>query len=407
MKKLGFSAKDKKSNLQNRQLSQQRNVVRLLSKSNEPLTIPQIAILIKTSIPTGTKLVRELVENNYVLEEGKKETDNGRRPTVYTLNLKNFYVVGVEILTKFIHVSVVRIDMETVFQAVNRQFILENTAECLDYITSFIQKTIKDSGVENHQIIGVGVGMTGSVNGHTGEPMHYFNALELPFKTFLENSLDVPVFVDNDTRAIGTAEQVLGIAKGVENVLVVKVSRSLGLSIILNRKMIIGAMGFSGNFAHTQFEGGERLCSCGKKGCLGTKIAGDALKNDLEEALQNGEKSLYFTLNNVDNYQYHDILDATLNGDALSIQLLQKQGDVLGQALGNVVNLLNPDLIVIGGEFVMVKDFFIDAIKLGIKKTALVDTLINCRIEASTLGRYLSSKAGACMLLKAFDMIEH
>ena len=407
MKKLGFSAKDKKSNLKNRQLSQQRNVVRLLSKSNEPLTIPQIAILIKTSIPTGTKVIKELVENNYVLEEGKKETDNGRRPTVYTLNLKNFYVVGVEILTKFIHVSIVRIDMETVFQAVNRQFILENTVECLNYITSFIQTTIKDSGIENHQIVGVGVGMTGSVNGHTGEPLNYFNTFELPFKTFLENSLGVPVFVDNDTRAIGTAEQVLGIAKGVENVLVVKVSRHLGLSIILNRKTIVGAMGFSGNFAHTQFEGGERLCNCGKKGCLGTKIAGDALKNDLEEALQNGEKSLYFTLNNVDSYQYHDILDASLNGDALSIQLLQKQGDVLGQALGNVVNLLNPDLIVIGGEFVMVKDFFIDAIKMGIKKTALVDTLANCRIEASTLGRYLSSKAGACMLLKAFDMIEH
>ena len=407
MKKLGFSAKDKKSNLKNRQLSQQRNVVRLLSKSKEALTIPQIAILIKTSIPTGTKVVKELVENNYVLEEGKRETDNGRRPTVYTLNLKNFYVVGVEILAKFIHVSVVRIDMETVFQAVNRQFILENTEGCLDYITSFIQTTITESGVKNHQIIGVGVGMTGSVNGHTGEPINYFNSLALPFKTFLENSLDVPVFVDNDTRAIGTAEQVLGIAKGVENVLVVKVSRNLGLSIILNRKTIVGAMGFSGNFAHTQFEGGERLCSCGKKGCLGTKIAGDALKNDLEDALQNGETSLYFTLNNVDNYQYHDILDASLNGDALSIQLLQKQGDVLGQALGNVVNLLNPDLIVIGGEFVMVKDFFIDAIKMGIKKTALVDTLANCRIEASTLGRYLSSKAGACMLLKAFDMIEH
>ena len=407
MKKLGFSAKDKKSNLVNRQLSQQRNIIRLLSKSNESLTIPQIAILIKTSIPTGTKLVKELVENNYVLEEGKRETDNGRRPTVYTLNLKNFYVVGVEILAKFIHVSIVRIDMETVFQAVNRQFILENTEGCLDYITSFIQTTIKDAGIENHQVIGVGVGMTGSVNGHTGEPINYFNTLKVPFKTFLENSLDAPVFVDNDTRAIGTAEQVLGIAKGVENVLVVKVSRNLGLSIILNRKMIIGAMGFSGNFAHTQFEGGERLCSCGKKGCLGTKIAGDALKNDLEEALQNGETSLYFTLNNAHNYQYHDILNATLNGDALSIQLLQKQGDVLGQALGNVVNLLNPDLIVIGGEFVMVKDFFIDAIKMGVKKTALVDTLANCRIEASTLGRYLSSKAGACMLLKAFDMIEH
>ena len=407
MDKLGFLTTDKKSNLKNRQLKQKRNIIQYLSKSDSPLSIPEISEYIKTSVPTGTKLTKVLLENQYVIEEGKKETDNGRRPTTYAINSDKFYVVGVEILEKFIHASIIRIDLETVHQALNRQFILEDTPTCLDNIIHFIKSTIQESGIQTSQIIGIGIGMTGSVNGHTGEPTNYFNSQEQSFKKKLETALQLPVVLDNDTRAIGIAEQVMGIAKGIENVLVVKVSRNLGLSIILNREIILGGMGFAGNLAHLRFKDGERLCNCGKQGCLGTEVSGDALRLDLLAALQKGEKSLHFQKEKAATYQYHDILDAVLNGDALAIKLLQTQGDKLGQALGNIVNLLNPDLIVIGGEFVMVQDFMLDAIKIGIKKTALLDSLNSCQIEASTLGRYLSSKAGACMLLKACDMIEY
>lgn len=407
MDKLGFLTENKNSNLRNRQLNQQRNIIRYLAKADSPLSIPEISDYIKTSVPTGTKLTKELLQNQYIVEEGKKETDNGRRPTTYAPNTNKFYVVGVEILEKFIHASLLNINLETVHQAANRQFKLKDTKACLDEIIEFIQNMVTESGINIDQIIGVGIGMTGSVNGHTGEPLDYFKKQAISFKKYLEKELHWPIILDNDTRAIGIAEQVMGTAKGVENVLVVKVSRSLGLSIILNREMIMGGMGVAGNLAHIRFKDGERLCACGKQGCLGTEVSGDILLLDLIEAINQGGKSLHFHEDKIGSYQYHDILDAVLNGDALAIKLLQVQGDKLGQALGNIVNLLNPDLIVIGGEFVMVQDFMLDAIKIGIKKTALLNSLKSCRIEASTLGRYLSSKAGACMLLKACDMVEY
>ncbi|MEM1119556.1 MAG: ROK family protein [Bacteroidota bacterium] len=407
MDKLEFLVKNKNSNLKNRQLRQQRNIVRYLAKADTPLSIPEISEFIKTSVPTGTKLTKGLLENKYVVEEGKKETDNGRRPTTYALNSEKFYVIGVEILEKFIHASVVNIDLETIHQAVNRDFKLEDSEICLNEIIQFIRQMITDSGVHADQIIGVGIGMTGSVNGNIEEPVKYFAEEPLSLKQYLERGLNWPVVIDNDTRAIGIAEQVMGKAKGVENALIVKVSRKLGLSIILNRQIILGGTGMAGNLAHMRFNGGERLCACGKQGCLGTEVSGDALLLDLIDAINNGEKSLYFQLEQLREYKYHDILDAVLNGDALAIKLLQKQGDKLGQALGNIVNLLNPDLIVIGGEFVMVQDFLLDAIKMGIRKTALLSSLNACKIEASSLGRYLSSKAGACMLLKACDMIDY
>ncbi len=410
MGKLKFLSKYQHGNLRNRQLNQQLDIIRYLSKSKTGRSIPEIAKHIKSSVPTITKMVKELFDSKCIIEEGKRATDNGRRPTLYAINLENFYVVGVEILSKFIHVSIVRIDFETVYKEFNREFRLEDTDECLHYIRDYIHNAIQQSGIKNEKIIGIGIGMRGDVNGHTGEHSRFFNRF-VSFKTFLEQELKLPVRVDNDTRSIGIAEQILGQAKGVGNVLVIKVSRSLGLSIILNKTMIMGSVGFAGNFAHTQFLNNDvedsRLCTCGKMDCLGTVVSGEALQNDLINALNNNRQSIYLKRENKDNYQYHDVLDAVLKGDALAIDLLQIQGDKLGQALGNLINLLNPDLILIGGEFVMVEDFFIDSIKMGIKKTALVDAMLSCKIKLSDLGRYLGSKAGACMLLKACDLVEY
>jgi predicted NBD/HSP70 family sugar kinase len=404
---LNISAKGHETHAERGQLKQLKDIVRRLAKAETPLTIPEIAADVKVSVPTGTKLIRDLLEKKWVLEEGKRETENGRRPELYALNREKFYVVGVEILLKWIHVSVVRIDARVVHQVYNEGFILENTPECLSYITSFIESAIDKSGLGADQFIAIGVGLAGTVNGHTGESTRFFNFMEVSLAKHLENTFSLPVLIDSDTRVIGIAEQVLGEAEGVENVLVVKVSRSLGLSIILNNQIIFGAKGYAGEFGHLQMGTKQRLCVCGKKGCLETEVSGTALLRDLHEALAGGETSLHFRADQMDRYRYHDIFVAALRGDLLSIRLIIEHGDKLGQALGNMANLLNPDLIVIGGEYAKVKDYFIDSVKTGVKKTGLVDSLADCEIKVSSLGGDLGSKAAACMVFKSYQLTKY
>ena len=403
---LNSPLKEADGHTEKRQQKQLKSIVRCLAKSEATFTIPEIAEHIKISVPTCTKLVKELVEQNYVLEEGKKETENGRRPESYALNKQRFYAVGVEILLKFIHVSVVRIDSEVMYENGNNQFVLENTPEGLQYVVAFIKAAIKQNQLQNDQIVGIGVGLAGTVNVHTGSTQH-FGFMPIPLKNYLENIFEVPVWVDTDTRAIGTAEQVLGKAQGVENVLIVKVSRSIGMTVILNGNMIVGGTGQAGEFGHLQLGKLGRLCSCGKSGCLETEVSGGALQTDLKETLTKGETSNFFQLENVASYRYHDVLKAVLDGDALALKLVLEQADKLGQALGNIVNLLNPDLIVIGGEIVMVRDFYIDALKMGLKKTSLIGSLANCRVEVSDLGRYFSSKAAAHSIFKNYDLTKY
>ncbi|MEJ7769678.1 MAG: ROK family protein [Chitinophagaceae bacterium] len=381
------------------------NILRCLGKSKFPMTLPQIAEAIKISIPTCTKLIKELTKKRLVSKMGKKSTENGRRPGTYTLNKEKFFAIGVEILSKFIHVSVVGLDFQTVHEKVNRDFILEDTDLCLRFIISFISNTIRSSKIHKDCIIGVGIGIIENIAGKIGKPMTFFQNKTIPIKDQIENALELPVLIDNDTRVIAIAEQVLGLAKGVENVIVVKVSRTLGMGIIINGLIITGSAGLSGNISHTQFGKSSRLCYCGKKGCLGTAIGGDALLLDFKEALENNQQSIHFTADKLETYRYHDILDAASLGDELSISLIQQQGFKLGEALGNVLNIFNPELLIIDGEYLMLDQLFIDAVKNGLRKTTLVNILQCCEVKGSTLGRYLSSKAGAAMLFKQYDLV--
>ena len=390
---------------ENRHLKQRSRIIKSLAKSSCPMTIPEISQHVKISIPTTIKLVNELIQENWILDEGKKETDSGRRPVLYSLNKECFFVVGVEVLLKRIHVNVVRIGLDVIYDNKDSSFVMENTDVCLNHVVQFIKTAIEKSGVAKEKIIGVGMGITGGVYSETGESFNYFNFMSQPLSMYLKDIFDIPTVVDNDTRVLGVAEQVLGKVKRTSNALIVNMSRGLGLTVILNKKVIAGGMGFAGEFGHMQLGKKGRLCLCGKKSCLGTEVSGYALEEDLADALNQGDTSINFKLADINNYRYDDILVAAMKGDGLALRLLQQQGEKLGEALGNIINLLNPELIVIGGKVARVKDLFSDSVRMGIKKTALINPLLFCKVVVSDLGSSAGPQGAASMVFKRAGMM--
>ena len=388
-----------------RKTHNKKKIIRHLSTHKESLAISEIAKVIDLSIPISTLLIRNLVKENYLIKQEKKTSENGRRPYTYSFNKNSLYVIGVEILSKFIQLSVFNIYLDNIHTSTDRSFVMSDDKECLDYITSFVENALIDSNINKKNIIGIGIGMREVVKDSCGELTHFFSEDSISLKKYLESKIKLSIIIDNDSRTIGVAEQTLGIAKGVDNVLVVKVSRTLGLSIIANNHKVRGSSGAAGSFNHTQFEKGNRLCECGKIGCLGTEIGGNALLKDLKSVINDNQNSLYFNKEEISNYKYHDILDAVLKGDELSLKLVHDQGYKLGKALGNIINLLDPELVIIGGEYVMLKDFFLNAVKTGVATTVLTNNTNHCDVKSTTLNRGLGAKAGACFVLKTCAMI--
>lgn len=400
-----FSRNIKEINNENRQYAQKRKLVSVLMKSGEPMTIPDLCIIIKASIPKGTKLVNELIEEGIVIEFGKKETENGRKPILYKINADYAFVVGVIIQLKGISFSVFDLEMEEIYRKESDGFILEDTKASLDEITGFIRSNIEESGLSKDKLLGIGIGITGRVNAVSGDSYTFFNSADLPFSKYLEKQLAKRVFIDNDTHVIGLAEQVFGHAKNVKDALVVNLSRGLGLTIIANYEIVNGSNGFAGEFGHMQFfSNNKKLCICGKRGCLGSDVSGYALEENFIEKLEMGESSL-MRLDDAKSIQYESILDAACRGDVLSISLVSDMGFMLGKALGNIINLLNPELVIIGGKFTKAKEIFSDSIKSGMMHTTLIQPLRFCMVVFSSVGPSAGIKGAGALVLRQMGII--
>ena len=393
------------SDNESRQIKQSAKIIRFLAKSDAPVSLPVIANHLKLSIPTITKLINDLMEHDLVVEEGKKETDNGRKPSVYSLKKNRFYTVGVEVLLRRIQVNITDLDLNSVFVSENPDFQLENSEACRDEVLAFIANAIQESGIAKSDFIGIGLGITGRVNGATGRSYNFFGFEDYPFAVFLSNALELPVYIENDTRVIGVAELVIGKVKNTNNTIIVNIGRGIGMTIIVNKKMVTGGNGFAGEFGHMQFIGNEgRLCICGKRGCLDTEVSGKALEQMFAEAIAAGEQSLRLP-GNRGNIRYDEIISAANDGDYLSITLLQQQGEKLGAALGNIINLLNPETIVIAGKYSRAGSFFRDSIQSGLYKTGLKDPLANCQVINSELVKNTGAIGAAAIVLRRYDLI--
>ena len=392
-------------NNENRQYAQKRTIVALLNKSESPLTIPGICKKVKLSIPTGTKLINELIEDKIIVELGKKETDNGRRPSLYKVDSNYAYSIGLVVLLKGLSFSIFNLGMDEVYKCEDESFILENTPECLDKVIGFIQESITQSGINSNKILGLGIGITGRVNSRTGNSYNYFNFLEESLTSYLSDRLACTVYIDNDTHVMGLAEQVFGKAKNVKNAFVVNLSRGLGLAIIFNGEIVLGEQGFAGEFGHIQFAESDKLCLCGKRGCLGTEVSGHALEQNFQEQIKAGETSLLLNSKELSTIQYEDILNAAWEGDALSISLIHNMGFLIGKALGNMINLLNPGAIIVGGKFVSAREVLTDSIKSGMTHTALSLPLRSCDLIFSSIGADAAIKGAGALVLRRLQFI--
>ncbi len=382
-------------------------IIQAASQNDKGISLAEVCYQLKVSPPTGIKLMNELLDEGFMRVFGKKDTSNGRKPLIYGLNNTNFFSLVVEISMKRVSVGVIDAFLNIVKYRQKTDFFLENTPGCLGIVEKYLEESIREFKLNKDLILGMGVGITGRVNFDIGQTFTFFNFLEIPFAKYFSEIFSMPVFVNNDTRCIGIAEKTKGKAQKVSDAVVINLSRGLGTCFIINNSVINGAFGFAGELGHVQFEKNDKMCICGKTGCLGTEVGGNTLEEDFLERLRNGEKTLIDIPQGSVTIRYDSILQAAIQGDQLSIKLIQNMGHKLGIALGNIINLLNPELFVIAGKFSKVGHIIIDAVKYGITQSALPASFRLSSIEISELGDKAVLKGAGVMVFEHFKLMKN
>lgn len=376
---------------------------------NGSSTLTDLSKELDMSVPTVTKLVSEMYEEGYINDFGKLETSGGRHPVLYGLNPESGYFIGVELRHFTLNISLMNFKGDILDLKMDIPFESSNTEEALEELCQQVRNYINHASIPEKKILNICVTISGRVNPESGYSFSRFNFSERPLSEILTEKIGHSTCIDNDTRVMAYGEYMKGFANSTKDIIFVNVSWGIGIGIIIDGKVYKGKSGFSGEFGHISAFDNEILCHCGKKGCLETEVSGSAMHRILLERVKNGAISILSKRiqESDDNpLTMDEIIHAVNKEDLLCIEIIEEIGQKLGKQVAGLINIFNPELVIIGGSLSQTGDYLLQPLKSAIRKYSL--NLVNK--DSTVVLSKLQSKAGvigACMMARTrmFDSL--
>ena len=361
----------------------------------------EISKKLKSSIPTITATISELIANEVITEQGQGNSSGGRRPNLFGLQKNTFYILGIDIGRFSTKMAIFNTKLENITGIKTFDLKLENDNSLIDIIHNNAEKLITESGISREKLIGVGVDLPGLVDAENGCNYTFFHQKDKSLATRFEEKLKLPVYIENDAKARALAEYRYGLAKGSTNALVMHVGWGVGLGMIINGKLYRGTSGFAGEFSHIPIVENGKLCSCGKQGCLETLASGTALVQLAKEGLSAGRNS---TLNNIiDNGQElipKLIIEAANKGDQFAIATISQVGLELGKGIAILIQLFNPERIILGGRVAEANQYLLTPIEQALNHYSLPKLRKQTKIMISDLGTNANILGSVAMVIE-------
>ena len=367
---------------------------------NDQSTINDISKDLNTSVPKITSLVNELMETGLIKDEGKFDSTGGRKASIYGLVSDACYFLGVDVKRYSVNLGLLDFKKHLVSFNEKIPFKLENTPESLQTLLMIIKSFIKEqTPVVRNGILGIGINLSGRINNTTGYSYSYFNFHEDPLSAIIQKEIGIPTFLENDSRAMAYGEFCFGEVKNARNVLFVNIDYGIGLGILIDGKLYYGKSGFSGEFGHTPLFDNEILCHCGKKGCLETEASGTSLIRKLKEKIEQGFTSAVTKKKNITEITLADIVIAAKNEDMLCIEMLAEIGEKIGKGVAMLINIFNPELLILGGVLAETGDFLRLPIRSAVNKYSLSLVNMDTQLKVTKLGEK-AGVMGACLIAR-------
>lgn len=363
-------------------------------------TIADLCKELNLSVPKITTLLADLIEDELIKDYGKVDSTGGRKPNLYGLVPESAFFIGVDIKQNHINIGLSDLQKNLIKVSEKLPYHLENNKESLEALIILINDFISALTIPREKLLGIGINLSGRINYATGYSYSFFHFSEEPLSKIIESRVGIRVFLENDSRAMAYGEFSVGAVTVEKNVLFLNLDHGIGLGILVNGQLYYGKSGYSGEFGHIPLFNNEIICHCGKKGCLETEASGWALSRMLKERLKEGATSILTRKNvNPDNLTMEDIITAANNDDVLAIEMIAKIGENLGRGIALLINLFNPELVILGGCLAATEDYIKLPIKSAINKYSLSLMNTDTALKMSTLGER-GGILGACLLTR-------
>lgn len=366
-------------------------VLRLIWRERQ-ISRADIARQTGLSPSTVGAIVGELAEAGLVREIGAGASRGGRRPVLVGFRDDAYALVGVELGAT--HVAAVLTDLRGNVRAFRDTHVAvrDDPRGALATARALIEECLAAERVSKKRVVGIGVAVPSPV--HPDRPGK-LSPLIMPawadhdVQQELAAAFGVPVLVDNDANLGALAERYWGAGAGGEDLAFIKIATGIGSGHIINGALYRGAGGTAGEIGHIAIDPSGPPCVCGGRGCLATLIGSEALLTRARAKWGKRKKSPTIA----------DIVTGARAGDPVARGLVDEVGAQLGVVVAGLLNLLNPGVVVLGGEITSVGDLLLDPLRASVRARALSTSVAETRIVASWLGARSIAVGAATMVL--------
>jgi glucokinase-like ROK family protein len=376
-----------------------------------PLSRIQLAHKTNLSSTTITNLVAELIEQGIVSEDKNPREEELRpvgRPRIGLRLIPNArYVIGVHIGVGLYRLALMNLRAEMTHSKFVNFSINTPPLDVLGQISQDMQELLADSGVERRLILGVGVGASGLVDTINGVNILSPNLdwHHIPIRDILQSQVGLPVVVENNVRAMALGEAYFGSGREAQSLAFVYGRTGVGAGLVVDHQIFRGSSTGAGEIGHMILapENGD-LCRCGNRGCLETLVSESVVLRQARRAAQTNPGSILAALMSqaTENPPIENVFQAARQGDPAAVEIMEGVGHYLGIALANLVNIFNPELILLGGMFAQGEDLILPVAAQTLRQTAFAGLGEKVRLATTGFGWRAGVTGAAALALLTF-----
>ena len=347
-----------------------------------------------------TTLVQSLMRKGLVIESEPPHSNLGRRPVPLKIRDDIGYLIGVDLGSYYLRILITDINGNVIYKYQTQTGMPDGRKQVLKRTFHAIRDAIKTSSLSPDAIKGIGVAHSGVIDRNAGVILSYPRPGQMtewknvPLRGMFEDEFEVPCLLEDSIRTTATAEKCFGLGRGLNNFIYIDVGMGIGAGIFLDGKLYRGAGGSAGEFGHITVDENGPLCSCGNNECLETVASCAAIIRAVRTSMEQGIDSRVrdLAVGDLERVSIELIAQAVAENDSLAFRVLQKSASYIAIGLADLVNLLNPSVMIFGGGlFRAAPQLLADPLRRIIKQRSLEKSANEVQLMVSSLG----SEAGA------------
>lgn len=353
-----------------------RNIIIKLIIKHGVISRSELSKITKLALPSVMRIVEGLISENLVKEVGKGDSTGGRKPGLITLNQEALYIIGVEIAIK---TTIVLTDLggNIIDRWESQQMAYVSPAEMLETINENIEDLIIKHEIDRKKIAGIGIGTPGSNFKYNKE---IENSIlkgweKIDVKAWFKLKTDLPIFIDNVARTRTLSELWFGIGRSMKSFIYVFVDQGVGCGIVNNNVIYEGYKSVAGEFGHTIVEFDGRECYCGNRGCIEMYVSAGAIINEVVKTLGISEEA----------FRFRNVIEEENNPKVQKI--LYHSGKILAAGIANLINIFNPQAIILGGIVPSESRYFAETVKQAINANVFSNNAMDTPVFISDINQ--------------------